>query len=244
MCDKRCSRAQNRREIELFALAGCLISLVWFWSWVNAVWMRMDGWMERSCFLWCDQHRMVRKMDTTLCEHDGRGVNNSVSGNMPPCDAVFPTNVPDAVTMERYRKTYARTRYVCVFFVLFGVGISSRWLFAWRTHKLFSGHWSNVNTIRQALQANWSRARIKYTCITRYSASSEIHSHPLLTRLYSHLFWVMTMKRQTVSYVFGRNSIWAQRGKWTHERMRSNDLRVSCGCPLYVKNGCESRQRN
>lgn len=104
-------------------------------------------------------------------------------------------------------------------------------------HKLFSGFWSNMNTIRRALQANRSRARTKYTCTTVSTPppakSSHIHSN-------SSIFTSISGddgRTANGSICFSENLIRTLRGKRTSERMRSNDLRVFLGGALYVRNG-------
>lgn len=99
---------------------------------------------------------------------------------------------PDADAMERHRETYAHTKCVSFFHIIFCCHFFES-QFVWRTHKLFSGFWSKVNTIRQALQANRNRVR------AQYSASREI-----VTSTLQHVF--LSVWLSTLGCMVNRNS--------------------------------------
>lgn len=192
VCDKRCSRAQNRRGIELFALllAGChLIGMV-----------RMCGWSSVM-------HRMVRKMGTTLCEHDSRA-STTLSENMLPCDANFPTNEPDAETMERQAKNIcAHTKRVhrfcpfrCwLFFAsLVCLAHTNYFLDSDRIWTLFAERYKRIGVVR----APNTHAPQWVLRLQRNPVTST------LTRLSSHLFRAMMVEQQMVPYVFPK--IWSE----------------------------------
>lgn len=132
--DKRCSRAQNQCLIELFVLlAGWLTGCY-------PIGMAAPRVRRRRC-----QHRMVRnRVHCAVCALCANTIGKYAT---MCCYIFFPETEhidrrgehgPDADAMERHRKTYAHTKCVSFFHIIFCCHFFES-QFVWRTHKLFSG---------------------------------------------------------------------------------------------------------